>query len=194
MKLNANLSRIFNLRHKYSEYANSMIENFWDSRPEIDETTFDGMSNAHDVSVQSVGYYNGMIGTWNTTMSIDENKQISKLRLTFSTDHNSKTPYFDTFSLSLSGISPTTPFWTTSQNLIDFTQSRVYNYRKMEIDHPLTVAEIKKISKPVTVAKFTLSAKKTADSKNYSTYASETFGFGCQSGLLSSETPEEIEA
>ena len=194
MELNANLKRIFNLRHKYSDYTNAIIEDFWNNRPNIPASTFNGMSNARDVSVQSIGYCNGVLGTWDTSMSIDENQQISKLKLTFSPETSSRSKYFDTFSLSLSGIAPNTPFWSTSQNLIDFTQKRVYNYRMLDIDHPITASEIKKLSQPVTIARFTLTAKKNASNNSYTTFGNETFGFDWQPGFVSSETPEEIEA
>ena len=205
MKLNDNLKRIFNLRTKYSEYANSIIENFWASQPEINESLFDGISNNHTISIETIGHYNGQIGTWETSMNIDQNREISKLKLSFRTDISSKTPHADTYTLSLSGITPATPFWNTTHTLIDFTQSRVYNYRMLEVDHPLTAAEIKKLSQPVTLAKFILTAKKDQKDNKYSTFASESIGFGFRSGngerindsysgYMSSETPEEIEA
>lgn len=205
MKLNDNLNRIFNLRSKYSEYANTIIENFWASQPEIDETLFEGMSNNNSVSIQTIGRYNGQIGTWETSMSLDQNREISKLKLSFRTDISSKTPHADTYTLSLSGITPAAPFWNTTHTLIDFTQSRVYNYRMLDVDHPLNAAEIKKLSQPVTLAKFVLTAKKDQKDNKYTTFASESIGFGFRSddedrrhdtysGYLSSEAPEEIEA
>jgi len=194
MILNKNLQRVLDLAKSYGEGSSNIIENFSDSRPNFLESFVLSDHNNRQVSIQSNGCFNGESGTWNTQMILDANNEISALRLVFEGEQSSRKAYADTYTLELHELDTKPQFWVKKQQLVNFTQSRVYNYRKLEAQGALTSSKVKELSTPVTISCFSLTAKKDALKGKYIFDAKEVIGMQAVSQTIKTELLEELEA
>lgn len=181
MILNNILQSTVSLSFKHSESAKEPIFNMLSECPfnNLDITAY---SKTSPVCIETSGMFNGEYGTWSMIADLDRDGKVSKLKLDFKGEPSSRKPHFDNYTLSLNGFKDEDKFFrANSISMVDYTQSRVFNYRAFKADRVLTSYDIKKISTPVKVAKFSMSAKKDYRTGMYNIACDERFGMNTQS-------------
>lgn len=176
MILNNILQNTVSLSFKHSESAKEPIFNMLSDCPfnDIDIETY---STTPSVCMEISGVFNGEYGMWSLIAYLDNDGRVSKLKLGFSEEPSSRKPYTDSYVLSVAGFKDEDKsFWVKSIPMVDYTQSRVYNYRNFKTNKILTASDIKKLSTPVKVAKFSMSAKKDYLTGKFNIVCDEKFG------------------
>lgn len=191
MIINSNLRCSLSLVREQNEQAYDTIIKIFESCPSFDARTILG----NTLSIETVDFFNGKVGTWDIHMELDKTKKVDKVNLTFTGAHSSRTPYTENVSLSVSGLHITSAEKGKPVNIANFVISRVNNYRYASpLKKALTSKDIKEMSKREVVSKFTLQAKLDKRNQKFILSSNERFGDIAQSGEISTRTVEELEA
>ena len=146
-KLRANMQEVKN----ENEAVYNIIVNILNSCPSFEGVKID----SRELSIQSNDSYNGNAGLWNVNIKLDENNEVKRLYVTFNGEHNSRSRYAEGFMLSLSENG--SGLFRGKTPVVELERTITPNYRFLAPrGKDLTSADIKKISKPITIDRFKL--------------------------------------
>ena len=173
MKFNKEITNILDYVSEQNPEEFSQIENFLRELPDF-SLYMQHYNSTSGLSIKADGTCFGETGVWRTSLKVDNNGEVSSLRLVFEGEHNSRKPKSNQLRLCLSSISENAPLYGLKrQTLVDYSHVVTPNYRVVAQSKNMTSlssSDVLNLSKSVVLTHFIVES----DHENISTQISSS--------------------